>query len=164
MVATNATRPGADAGDACHDVSGNVVGVVNVALGKQPDSPYPGGECQQRCNGDENVALYGAEGLRGCVVTRSVGVGWDKGEAGGRSGGGGHASGDEGYAADDVSGYEMSGGRGFAEVFPAVDEREQGGQIAKNGQGVFGDRVIRVDYLPDNGCRRREQGDAYHSQ
>lgn len=89
----------------------------------------------------------------GVFVTRSAGVGWDKGEAGGRSGGGGHSSGDEGYAADDVSGYEMSGGRGFAEVFPAVDEREQGGQIAKNGQGVFGDRVIRVDYLPDNGCR-----------
>ena len=104
------------------------------------------------------------KGLRGCIVPCCIGIGRYKGEAGGGGGCRCYAGGDEGHAADYVSGYEVAGGRGFSHILPTVDKGQQCSQVTQNGQGVFGDRTVCVDNLPDNGCRRCEQCDANHSQ
>ena len=53
-----------------------------------------------------------------------LGIGRYKGEPGGRSGGRCHTGSDESYAADYMSGYEMTGGGSFADIFPAADESQ----------------------------------------
>ena len=97
-------------------------------------------------------------------MSRSIGIGGDKGKTGGGGGGSCHASGDESHAANDVSGNETGGSGSLADIFPPVDEGQQGSQITQNGQGVFGNRAVSVDNLPDNGCRRCKQSNANHSQ
>ena len=101
-----------------------IIGVVHIAFCKQKECPYPSGKCQQCRNNYKKLTLCAVKGLWGHIVFRRLGIGRYKGESGGRSGGRCHTGSDESYAADYMSGYEMTGGGSFADIFPAADESQ----------------------------------------
>ena len=113
-----------DAVYSCHDMPCYIIGVVHIAFASRRNVHI---QVASASNAATTIRSLPCVPLKACggtlfsVVWELAGI---KGEPGGRSGGRCHTGSDESYAADYMSGYEMTGGGSFADIFPAADESQ----------------------------------------